>query len=48
MLHEALEYKVALNRYAVEQYHVGPTELEWQKAESLLMYSTGMLLSSIM
>jgi hypothetical protein len=35
MLHEALEYKVALNKYAVEQYHVGPTELEWQKAESL-------------
>ena len=35
MLHEALEYKVALNRYAVEQYHVAPTELEWQKAESL-------------
>jgi hypothetical protein len=35
MLHEALEYKVALKKYAVEQYHVGPTELEWQKAESL-------------
>jgi hypothetical protein len=28
VLHEALEYKVVLNKYVVEQYHVAPRELE--------------------
>lgn len=35
MLHEALEYKVALNIYATEQYHPSPTEVEWDKVECL-------------
>ena len=35
MIHEALEYKIALNRYATEQYHEAPTEGDWAKAQAL-------------
>jgi len=35
MLNEALKYKAALNRFAAEQYQDVPSELDWQKAESL-------------
>jgi hypothetical protein len=35
MLNEALKYKAALNRYAVEQRHECPTEEDWSKAEAL-------------
>ncbi|TVU49284.1 hypothetical protein EJB05_00590, partial [Eragrostis curvula] len=34
MLHEALEYKVALDRFAVEQYQAAPSDVDWQKAEA--------------
>ena len=32
MLHEALKYKAALNRFAVEQFQDCPSELDWQGA----------------
>ena len=32
MLHEALKYKAALNRFAVEQFQDCPSELDWQDA----------------
>jgi hypothetical protein len=35
MLDDALKYKVALDRYAVEQYHASPSEGDWAKAEAL-------------
>jgi hypothetical protein len=35
MLHEALKYKAALNRFAVEQLQDCPSELDWQDAASL-------------
>ncbi|OEL17726.1 hypothetical protein BAE44_0021255 [Dichanthelium oligosanthes] len=35
MLHEALKYNIALNRFAAEQHHEPPTDEEWAKAESL-------------
>jgi hypothetical protein len=35
MLHEALKYKVALNRFVVEQLQDCPSELDWQDATSL-------------
>jgi hypothetical protein len=35
MLHEALKYKVALNRYATEQHHEAPSEYEWANVEAL-------------
>lgn len=35
MLTEALKYKAALNRYAVEQRHECPSEEDWAKAEAL-------------
>jgi hypothetical protein len=35
MLHEALKYKAALNRFAIEQPQDCPSELDWQDAASL-------------
>jgi hypothetical protein len=35
MLNEALNYKVALNRHAVEQHHEFPTKEDWLKVEAL-------------
>jgi len=35
MLNEALKYKVALNRYAAEQYHEAPSDYEWANVEAL-------------
>lgn len=35
MLNEGLKYKVALNRFATEQYPQAPSEQEWAKAEAL-------------
>lgn len=35
MLHDALKYKVALNRYAVEQHHQVPSQDEWAKVKAL-------------
>jgi hypothetical protein len=35
MLHEALKYKTALNRFAEEQHYQSPSEEEWEKAEAL-------------
>jgi len=32
MLHEALKYKAALNRFAAEQFQDCPSELDWQDA----------------
>ena len=32
MLHEALKYKAALNRFAAEQFQDCPSELDWQNA----------------
>jgi hypothetical protein len=33
-LNESLKYKVALNRYAVEQHHECPTKEDWSKEKA--------------
>jgi endonuclease IV len=41
MLHEALKYETALNRFAEEQHYQSHSEEEWEKAEALHGFFAG-------